>query len=1040
MATVDTHAPRSDPRAGREEPASVLVVLIVHNGAAWLRQCLAGIAGQTHRRLGVLAVDTASTDGSADLLEAALGAHRVIRSARNVGFAGGVAAAMRDPAMDRADYLLFLHDDTVLEPGAVAGLLAAAGQVEGAGVVGPKILDWTQPRLLREIGMSSDRFGYPYSPLEDDEIDQGQYDRLREVLYVSSCAMLVSREAWTRIGPPDDRLSTSQDDLDFCWRARLAGFRVIMTPQAVARHRAAGGRGERSDADDRPRARYNRERGALASILKNYGLLSLLWILPLYFVQGAVRLAVLALSRRFGDASQVVAAWGWKLVHLTGTLRRRIRVQAVRAVPDRTVRRSMAPEWIRLGRWWQSAVQGVVGSREEAEPDTTVGHGIGRFARSHPVATAWAGAVVVALVADRNLLRASRLTGAGLAAFPSSPTVFFREFANGLRSTGLGGAGHASPALGILGAGSVAALGDPLLLQKLLVLGLPALAAVGCYRAVRGMAGDRTPAVVAAATYGLSSVVLWAVSQGRLPTLVFLAGVPWLTTKLHLPFDDRFRVRPVRWTAGAALGLAALGSFFPGAFLAAAVLVLTGLALPGSNRWRVRGAALGVAATVGAGVLLVPAMGSLLDRGARGLADPTGSASFFSMLRLAPGGGPGSWVTASYLPLAAAAAVLFMSDRYGRVPLRLLATGVSSVYLAWLAGAGRLPDAMSNPAAYLGVAGFAFSMLVGLGLSDVVRGVGRADFGHRQVGAAVMTALVVVGGGGQVAQAVIGSWAIGGPDRVPPAYALVDVPGRTDFRVLWLGGPSGRPLPVPGGLPDGEVSAGPASVRFAIGGPGGTSALDTGRVQRGPGYDALESTLEVILAGDTSHGGALLAPFGVRFIVAGPDLPEAARLRLEHQVDLDLQPGEGLTILANAKAPPVASVVGSAAWAQAAPAGGVRTIAALPAPVASPLGSSPSGQVLAGPASSSPGLVYLAQQFDARWVLDPSTAASDERSVRAFGWATGFPSPPGGGPFVLRFEGQGRRRAELAVVGALWVLALWATRRPARAVKEPSDG
>src|SRR3989442_1198055 len=83
--------------------------------------------------------------------------------------------------------------------------------------VGPKVLDWEEPRLLREIGMSSDRFGYPSSPLEDGEIDQGQYDRVREVMFVSSCAMLVSRGAWTRIGFPDERFESHHEDLDFCW-------------------------------------------------------------------------------------------------------------------------------------------------------------------------------------------------------------------------------------------------------------------------------------------------------------------------------------------------------------------------------------------------------------------------------------------------------------------------------------------------------------------------------------------------------------------------------------------------------------------------------------------------------------------------------------------------------------------------------------------------------------------------------------------------------------------------------------------------------
>src|SRR2546425_410658 len=96
--------------------------------------------------------------------------------------------------------------------------------------------------------------------------DQGRYDRVGEVMFVSSCAMLVSRGAWTRIGFPDERFESHHEDLDFCWRARVAGFRVLMTPAAEARHREASLSGERpSEGDHGLGARYERERAALAS-------------------------------------------------------------------------------------------------------------------------------------------------------------------------------------------------------------------------------------------------------------------------------------------------------------------------------------------------------------------------------------------------------------------------------------------------------------------------------------------------------------------------------------------------------------------------------------------------------------------------------------------------------------------------------------------------------------------------------------------------------------------------------------------------------
>src|SRR6476619_4497578 len=102
MATVQTRAATASAPSGHTEP-SVLAVLVVRDGAAWLRQCLMGLAKQTHPRIGVLAVDNGSTDGSADLLEAALGPDRVLRGADNLGFSGAVGVALASEAAQQAD-------------------------------------------------------------------------------------------------------------------------------------------------------------------------------------------------------------------------------------------------------------------------------------------------------------------------------------------------------------------------------------------------------------------------------------------------------------------------------------------------------------------------------------------------------------------------------------------------------------------------------------------------------------------------------------------------------------------------------------------------------------------------------------------------------------------------------------------------------------------------------------------------------------------------------------------------------------------------
>jgi hypothetical protein len=353
-----------------------------------------------------------------------------------------------------------------------------------------------------------------------------------------------------------------------------------------------------------------------------------------------------------------------------------------------------------------------------------------------------------------------------------------------------------------------------------------------------------------------------------------------------------------------------------------------------------------------------------------------------------------------------------------------------SVYLAWLAGAGYLPDALSNPAAYLGVAAFGMALLVGMGLADLLRGVSEAAFGQRQLAAGILAMVVAAGLAAQAAQAAGGSWTVGGSDRVEPAYGLAQQP-PLDYRVLWLGAARGDAFPAPGGLPDGIVAAGPASVRYGVRGPDGASALDVGRAASGRGYVELERALTRLLAGDTRHGGALLAPFGIRFVLARTgDLPTPVYRRLVRQIDLDQIPTQGLVVFRDGKAAPLAGVVEGPEWRGAAVAADVLSIEMLPGPRGSRL-TPTSDQAFSGTGAPEGSLVYLGQQFDARWKLTPEEG-QPVRPVRAFGWAVGFPEGTSTGGFRVGFGGQASRTMEMGLLAALWAVALWLTRRPVR--------
>jgi GT2 family glycosyltransferase len=1004
--------------AGEVRAPSVLAVLVVHDGAAWLRECLQALAAQTHPRLGVVAVDVGSSDGSDALLRQALGDSRVLSVEADDGMAGALRAALDLPAAQAADYVLVLHDDAALAPDAVARMVDAAQGIAGlehVGIVGPKVVDWDDPKVLRDVGRSTDRFGHPYSPLQEDEMDQGQYDRVLEVLYVSSCAMLVSRGAWQRTGAFDERLDGHYDDLDFCWRARLAGFRVLMTPLAQVRHRdarAAGARGREGHG-----GQYQAERAALAAMLKNYGVWSLLWLLPLHAVIGVVRLVSLTLSRRFEDAYELASAWTWNLVHLPSTLRRRVRAQSVRSVGDGAVRRFMQSTLIRMPRWFQQAERIFEEQLEEEGARVPVRARAMSLGSQHPVLVAWVVGGAVALLSYRVLMSAPALQGGALPAFPGPATTYFAELLSAVRTTGLGGTSAASPALALLGALAWLPGFDGAVVAKLLLGALPPLAALVLYRGLARQTGDRVAGVVGGVTLALSAVVFWGFSDGRIALLAGVVVIAAVFDRIDQAFGERPSA-PIRFVVATgaivALGLA----FAPGIGLAVAAMVLAAIV---TGPRRVGGLLLLLAASAVGGVLVFPLVPAFVKDPGAALGSWVGAADLLWLGRLAPGRGPGTWAVAWFVPVAAVIAFSLVGPDLRRRAWRGVLLALLGTLLAWASAAGWLPAAMSNAPVYLALAAVAEAAVIAYGVATIGAGIGRQAFGYRQIAVGALGIVLLVGLAGQVFQAALGGWAIG-PNGLPSAWPVV-ANAPADARVLWIGRPEPGRFPAPGGDPIGVVDAGAASVRFGITDRDGASVLDLSRPDGGAGYQYVREALLALLSGGTSHAGALLAPLGVRFVVAGAgDVPPGVRDRLEAQLDLDLVPAEGLVIFRNARALPPAFVTGDRAFARAAGTAHLIDVAALGDVAASAM--RPSGS--SWTSTSRGGFGYVADQRASGWRV--TTPQGERPTSAAFGWAIGFEAPPG--PFRLTYEDQGIRTAAIAVLGLLWLGVLWVTRRP----------
>ncbi len=224
-------------------------------------------------------------------------------------------------AIGEATFVWLLDERSRPRPGALISLIRDGSRVE-ASVVGSKVLDADESEELVSVGFATDVFGSPYSGLQEGELDQSQYDVIRDVAAVSAASMLIRRDLFFGLGGIDTSLGSASASIDFCQRARLRGGRVVVTPASIVHYQGPD-----------PSPGWREQAGELRAMLKAYSLITLLWAVPLAFIVGAIEAVVAPFLRRwrlFG----FIAAWLWNLVMLPSTIAARLRARRGRAAGD----------------------------------------------------------------------------------------------------------------------------------------------------------------------------------------------------------------------------------------------------------------------------------------------------------------------------------------------------------------------------------------------------------------------------------------------------------------------------------------------------------------------------------------------------------------------------------------------------------------------------------------------------------------------------------------------------------------------------------
>ncbi|MBI4212984.1 MAG: glycosyltransferase family 2 protein [Chloroflexi bacterium] len=228
----------------REEPSpDVSVLIVTYQSRDFVHRCLDAIRAQGGPPLETIVVDNASADGTADQVAEMHPEVSLTQNSANLGFAAGVNRAAQQA---RGRYLLLLNPDTEVPPGTLATLTAFMNGHPEVAAVGP--------RLIYPDGTAQDAaFSYPSLLMHwleffprparllhtrwNGRLD-ARDDQPVEIDHPLGACMLIRRAAWDEIGPLDEGFFMYCEEVDWCMRAKRAGWRIMQVPTATVVHQS----------------------------------------------------------------------------------------------------------------------------------------------------------------------------------------------------------------------------------------------------------------------------------------------------------------------------------------------------------------------------------------------------------------------------------------------------------------------------------------------------------------------------------------------------------------------------------------------------------------------------------------------------------------------------------------------------------------------------------------------------------------------------------------------------------------------------------
>ena len=258
------------------------VVILNWNTKEYLERFLPGLLASATDGTEIMVADSASTDGSMEMLSEKFPTVRQIRMDKNYGFTGGYNRAFNAvcelPDAGDLEYFVLINSDIEVPQDWLKPLTDWMDSHPDCAACAPKLHSWYEKDFFEYSGAAGgmlDRFGYPFCRgrvLKRVEKDNGQYDSPAKVFWATGACLMVRKTEYSKMGGLDDRFFAHMEEIDLCWRAHLQGWQIWAVPQSRVYHVGGG-----TLPNNSPRKLYLNYRNNLLMLYKNLPLKGESW-------------------------------------------------------------------------------------------------------------------------------------------------------------------------------------------------------------------------------------------------------------------------------------------------------------------------------------------------------------------------------------------------------------------------------------------------------------------------------------------------------------------------------------------------------------------------------------------------------------------------------------------------------------------------------------------------------------------------------------------------------------------------------------------